>query len=107
MQTYLSKSHFLYKLKMQSDVLHSVIRRLCVTKARVSQAELRKQENPLLSGLGGKPESVSRVCKEKSLDILRVQCIGSIYRTGKRDGTITNPECTLDAIFTPLTPGLH
>ena len=29
------------------------------------------------------------------------------YRTGKRPGTITNPECTLDAIFTLLTPGLH
>lgn len=67
-----------------------------------------KQENPLLSGLGGNPERVSRVCKEKSLafHVFNV-LVGSISRTGKRPGTITNPECTLDAIFTLLTPGLH
>lgn len=57
-------------------------------------------------GTGVRLQRVSRVCKEESLQFM-CSIVGSIQDGGKRPGTITNPECTLDAIFSLLTPGLH
>ena len=55
---------------------------------------------------GVRLQRVSRVCKEESLQFIGARWLVQ-YRTGKRPGTITNPECTLDAIFTLLTPGVY
>ena len=55
---------------------------------------------------GVRLQRVSRVCKEESLQFM-CSIVGSIQDGGKRPGTITNPECTLDVIFSLLTPGLH
>ena len=115
-QTYLPESHFLCALNASrnlslkdKDKATSCTQSSATASQRPSSAKpsSAKQENPLLSGLGGNRRASQESKKIKVYFYVFNVLVGSIYRTGGRPGTITNPECTLDAIFTLLTPGLH